>query len=219
MDETLYEVLQVDRRADPEVIDVAYRRLARKYHPDAAGQDASQDHMRRLNAAYEILSDRDARRQYDEERLKDRTEFQARKNEADAERRARDAMVDIIRSMQTRANRVSSPPLGGLAGLDGTAVIKAQDGTYLGVISSSRHEADSICNPYGDHGSTYSRKSIRNQYCPYGGQYGQQSPFNPYASSPPTIIQGGRAIAHLTVNPRFKNAVSPHELLAHFPAA
>lgn len=119
--------------------------------------------------------------------------------------------------MPAPAYRASAAPQGNLRALDGTAIIKAQDGTYLGVISSNGREADSITNSYGNHGSTYSRTSIRNEYCSYGGQYGQQSPFNPYAASPPIIIQSGRAIAHLTVNPRFKNAVSPHELLAHFP--
>ncbi|MCH7697910.1 MAG: DnaJ domain-containing protein [Chloroflexi bacterium] len=62
MDESLYETLQVDQHADPEVIDVTYRRLARKYHPDTGGSDSSENRMRSLNQAYEILNDPSARK-------------------------------------------------------------------------------------------------------------------------------------------------------------
>jgi curved DNA-binding protein CbpA len=55
-----YEALQVDRRAEPEVIAAAYRSLARKYHPDKNASAASTKRMQELNAAYEILRDPDA---------------------------------------------------------------------------------------------------------------------------------------------------------------
>lgn len=52
-----YEILQVARHADPEVINAAYRRLARKYHPDLnPGPDAGA-RMQDLNWAYEVLRD------------------------------------------------------------------------------------------------------------------------------------------------------------------
>ncbi len=60
-----YKVLQVDPQAEEEVIEAAYRRLARKYHPDVyAGPDAS-ERMRELNRAYALLKDPAKRQEYD----------------------------------------------------------------------------------------------------------------------------------------------------------
>lgn len=58
----LYEVLQVHRRADADVIRAAYRTLARKYHPDLGGD---QRRMIALNEAWAILSDPRLRSAYD----------------------------------------------------------------------------------------------------------------------------------------------------------
>ena len=56
MKEDLYEILQVSPNADPEVIEAAYRRLARKFHPDHNPRSvAALEHMKRLNAAYAVL--------------------------------------------------------------------------------------------------------------------------------------------------------------------
>jgi curved DNA-binding protein CbpA len=60
-----YRVLQVDPAADPEVIQAAYRVLARKRHPDLVGGDHG---MKELNAAWEILGDTDRRARYDRDR-------------------------------------------------------------------------------------------------------------------------------------------------------
>ncbi len=60
-----YEILQVHPTAEPEVIDAAFRRLARKYHPDVSKEAEAARRMREINAAYEILSDRTARAEYD----------------------------------------------------------------------------------------------------------------------------------------------------------
>jgi curved DNA-binding protein CbpA len=62
-----YAALQVDRRAEPEVIAAAYRSLARKYHPDKNASAASTKRMQELNAAYEILRDPVRRRAFDRE--------------------------------------------------------------------------------------------------------------------------------------------------------
>ena len=57
----LYEELDVSANASAEVIQAAYRRLARKYHPDSSSEpDAAR--MVRLNAAFEILSRAEHRR-------------------------------------------------------------------------------------------------------------------------------------------------------------
>jgi curved DNA-binding protein CbpA len=62
-----YKTLQVDSEAEDEVIQAAYRRLARKYHPDVAGDEAA-DRMAAINAAWGLIGDPDARRRYDADR-------------------------------------------------------------------------------------------------------------------------------------------------------
>ena len=52
-----YKTLQVDPEAEDEVIEAAYRRLARKYHPDVAPGPDAQDRMVRINQAWEVLLD------------------------------------------------------------------------------------------------------------------------------------------------------------------
>lgn len=52
-----YRILQVDPEAEHEVIVAAYRRLARKYHPDVAAGPDAQVRMVRINQAWEILRD------------------------------------------------------------------------------------------------------------------------------------------------------------------
>jgi DnaJ-class molecular chaperone len=60
-----YRILGVDRTADDKAIKSAYRRLARKFHPDVAkGKDAG-ERFREINEAYEVLSDPEKRRRYD----------------------------------------------------------------------------------------------------------------------------------------------------------
>jgi DnaJ-class molecular chaperone len=58
-----YAILGVDRSADEKAIKAAYRKLARKYHPDVnRGKD---DRFKEINEAYEVLSDPEKRRRYD----------------------------------------------------------------------------------------------------------------------------------------------------------
>ena len=67
-DRDYYAILQVDPRAEPEVIEAAYRRLSRKYHPDVSGDPEAGRRMRELNEAYGVLSDPGRRRVYDRRR-------------------------------------------------------------------------------------------------------------------------------------------------------
>ncbi len=61
-----YQVLGVKRDATAKDIRQAYRRLARKLHPDVnPGDSAAEERFKEVNAAYEVLSDEDARRKYD----------------------------------------------------------------------------------------------------------------------------------------------------------
>ena len=62
-----YEVLGVDRGADDATIKKAYRKLAKKYHPDAnPGDKEAEAKFKEASEAYAVLSDADKRRQYDQ---------------------------------------------------------------------------------------------------------------------------------------------------------
>jgi membrane protease YdiL (CAAX protease family) len=65
-DNNYYKILQVDPNAEPEVISGAYKRLAAKYHPDINKQEDASEKMRRINEAYEVLSDPIKRKEYDQ---------------------------------------------------------------------------------------------------------------------------------------------------------
>lgn len=66
MSKSLYETLDVAADASAEEIKKAYRRLARKYHPDINKDSGAEEKFKEINAAYEILSDEQKRRQYDQ---------------------------------------------------------------------------------------------------------------------------------------------------------
>ncbi len=62
----LYEVLGIARNASADALRKAYRLLAKKYHPDLnPGDAAAEETFKRVQRAYDILSDEEKRRQYD----------------------------------------------------------------------------------------------------------------------------------------------------------
>src|SRR3989454_12278664 len=60
-----YRILGVDRKADDKTIKSAYRRLARKHHPDVAKTKDATERFKEISEAYEVLSDPEKRRRYD----------------------------------------------------------------------------------------------------------------------------------------------------------
>lgn len=62
---TLYEVLMLHPSASIEVVNAAYRALAKVYHPDYAGPEGAEK-MARINEAYAILGNAEKRARYDE---------------------------------------------------------------------------------------------------------------------------------------------------------
>ena len=66
MAKDLYSVLGVDKKASPDEIKKAYRKLARQYHPDRNNGDSkSEERFKEISAAYDVLGDPDKRKQYD----------------------------------------------------------------------------------------------------------------------------------------------------------
>ena len=61
-----YEVLGVPRGADAEVVKRAYRKLARKFHPDVSKEKNAESKFKELQEAYEVLRDPDKRAAYDQ---------------------------------------------------------------------------------------------------------------------------------------------------------
>ncbi|NEO85770.1 MAG: DnaJ domain-containing protein, partial [Spirulina sp. SIO3F2] len=60
-----YQTLGIARDASPDEIKRAYRRLARKYHPDVNKEPGAEDKFKEVNRAHEVLSDPEIRARYD----------------------------------------------------------------------------------------------------------------------------------------------------------
>src|ERR687893_2175416 len=64
--EDFYKVLGVERKAKPDEIKKAYRRLARKYHPDVnPGDKSAEERFKLITEAHDVLSDEKKRKVYD----------------------------------------------------------------------------------------------------------------------------------------------------------
>src|SRR5690625_1054256 len=61
-----YEVLGVGKDATPEELRKAYRKLARKYHPDVNKEPDAEEKFKEVKEAYEVLNDQQKRAQYDQ---------------------------------------------------------------------------------------------------------------------------------------------------------
>lgn len=64
-----YEELEVSRHASSEVINKAYKTLAKKYHPDSTkeNKELAEERFKEISEAYETLSDTEKRKKYDEQ--------------------------------------------------------------------------------------------------------------------------------------------------------
>lgn len=66
MSKSLYTTLELSPGASEAEIKKAYRRLARQYHPDVNKDPAAEEKFKEINAAYEVLSDKEKRAKYDQ---------------------------------------------------------------------------------------------------------------------------------------------------------
>jgi len=60
-----YSALGVDRTASDDEVRKAYRKLARKYHPDVSKESDAEQRMRDINEAKDVLGDKEKRAAYD----------------------------------------------------------------------------------------------------------------------------------------------------------
>ena len=68
MNTNYYDILQVNRNASPEIIEKAYKTLAKKYHPDLQTEEnkkQSEEILKEINEAYETLSHAEKKQAYD----------------------------------------------------------------------------------------------------------------------------------------------------------
>lgn len=87
-----------------------------------------------------------------------------------------------------------------LRSIDGLGQLWAANGQFLGVLSSSQYDPNSICNPNGIYGSSWSATSIRTEYSMYGSEYSTYSPYNSYCLNPPAIIYQNQVVLIVTRN-------------------
>lgn len=66
MSKSLYKTLEINEGASEAEIKKAYRKLARQYHPDVNKDPGAEDKFKEINSAYEILSDKQKKAQYDQ---------------------------------------------------------------------------------------------------------------------------------------------------------
>jgi len=95
---------------------------------------------------------------------------------------------------------------------EGTIELYAQDGEYLGILSTNTYESNSVFNEYGSYGSKFSSTSIWNKFGIYGSEYSTYSAFNKFSQKPPMAFVEGEVVGYITVNPYISNSIHPNDL-------
>jgi curved DNA-binding protein CbpA len=106
-----YKTLQVDPEAEDEVIAAAYRRLARKYHPDVAPGAEAAARMAAINAAWEAIGDPARRVAFDRERaVRAALERRAAEAAGTPSSRSGSMLGQTTSSRDARAPHANGPP-------------------------------------------------------------------------------------------------------------
>lgn len=108
----------------------------------------------------------------------------------------------------------SRRPATSLSQLEG-AIIVADDGQFLGVITTNCFDPKALCNKFGTYGNKFSTNSILNQFGTYGNQFSNLSPYNRFTVAPPQIFKGGKFVAYVTKNAMLSPRIDPDLLIAY----
>ena len=82
---------------------------------------------------------------------------------------------------------------------------------FLGCLTCSEYNSDSICNNYGTYGNKYSDKGMFNEFAVFGNEYSSMSPWNRYSVSdevPVLVDRDGDFYGYFTINEYKYNAVN-----------
>ena len=105
-----YEILEVDKNASQEVIEKAYRALAKKYHPDLQQGEKQQEYaekMKIINQAYDVLSNSNKRAEYNEKLEKERLQSERMQNRA-MSREEQERIMQENYALKQQLNRMGS---------------------------------------------------------------------------------------------------------------
>ena len=131
-----YETLGVSRTADAKEIRQAYRRLARKHHPDLnPGDKVSEKKFKEINEAHEVLSDSESRQKYDRygDNWKQSDQFEARHGTQGPFGSRRDAGFDMFSGFEDLLGRARSGRAGRTATssrLETAVTVSLEDAFY-----------------------------------------------------------------------------------------
>ena len=95
-EKTLYEILEVSENASPEIIEKAYKTLAKKYHPDLqeeANKSRAEAMMKKINEAYDVLGNEEKRKAYN-------AELEAKREQEEFERQSTQGFQGYNGNMQ-----------------------------------------------------------------------------------------------------------------------
>ena len=95
-EKTLYEILEVSENASPEIIEKAYKTLAKKYHPDLqeeANKSRAEAMMKKINEAYDVLGNEEKRKIYN-------AELEAKREQEELEKQSTQGFQGYSENMQ-----------------------------------------------------------------------------------------------------------------------
>lgn len=91
--------------------------------------------------------------------------------------------------------------------------------TYLGCLSCSEFDPESVFNPYGTYGNKFAGTSILNGFSEFGSAYSMHGICNRFATDPPVIVDSaGNFYGRLTLNQSHPQVVPSQKLLAWIAA-
>lgn len=103
-EKTLYEILEVSENASGEIIEKAYKTLAKKYHPDLqeeANKKQAEAMMKKINEAYEILGNEEKRSRYD-------AELEEKRNQEELQKQNNQVYNNMYNNVQYQNNNATN---------------------------------------------------------------------------------------------------------------